>query len=226
MKRAKAKPLPDNPEFESTIDEILAGIPVPEPARPPASPPQPPSPPPQPPQPPQPSPSDSAPFPLSADPGTDPEPYLAAAAVGPGDLLPGFAMQDEPFDTTLDPVRLGVVVDQVVARVAAQRPPPTPEIPPAPTRRYLQRIEIIEEFQYPGHLNGAPLWIDRNWIAYADFDEASRRPAGPALLIPGLGMVYRGDFVVFQEVRLTPEHSERRLAIYTPEEFYRQWLPT
>lgn len=95
-----------------------------------------------------------------------------------------------------------------------------------PNAQYVQRINVLEAFQYPGTLVNAPPWIDRNWIGWQDFDEVHNIPAGPALSIPGVGVARRGDFVVQQSVMITEGGiSDIKLAIYRPEEFYKWFLP-
>jgi hypothetical protein len=72
--------------------------------------------------------------------------------------------------------------------------------------RYEGRIRILEAYQYPGAVHHAPGWIDRNWVAFADWDPVRNIEAGPALRVPtargDTALARLGDYVVKQEVIL------------------------
>jgi len=72
-------------------------------------------------------------------------------------------------------------IRQALARAAAS----------SEATRYRSRVTIGAAWQYDGRLHSAPLWIDRNWLAY---DE------GPALSIPDVGLVRKDQWLVMQDV--------------------------
>lgn len=143
-------------------------------------------------------------------------------------LNPRILVSDSPFEgQTPDPsdtfIPLGEVAKAVVGRVTAIV---APSLPPEGVV-YRQRIQILEVYRYPGHLKQAPLWVDRNWIVFFTYDEAHpERKPGPGLRVPGVGDVHTGDFLVQQEVALDETTSDVRMAVYTPEEFFRWFIPT
>lgn len=97
------------------------------------------------------------------------------------------------------------------------------------TVRYEARIQILEAWQYLNSLTNAPDWVDRNWIGYAEADEANKLPAGPAIRVPtaaGIVLARRGDFICKQEVRITAEIAgEIRIEVWQREVFERLFLP-
>jgi hypothetical protein len=164
----------------------------------------------------------------------------SAGHVVPGQIAPhpNILVSDAPFPgQTPDPsdtfIPLGQAATAVVAAVqqaaAREGPPPVPTPGPQGTGRvtYKQRVQIMEVYRYPGHFRDAPPWVDRNWLSYFPYSEATpQRPAGPGLNIPGVGAVYVGDFLVQQEVSLDEGLSDVRLAVYTPDEFFRWFIPS
>lgn len=153
-------------------------------------------------------------------------------------VLPGFEMSDEPLASPAGPP----------TSPAGEMPPP-PASMPAPSERaggggrvaktngavskqpvrYESRIEVREAWQYPGFVQDAPPWIDRNWIGWADYDELRHIPQGPCLRVPiesGLGVVRKGDYVVQQLVRAddgsVPTRS--RIEVWPREEFERLFV--
>jgi len=138
----------------------------------------------------------------------------------------------DPQDAGLPPgmVSLGEAANAVVGAVTAQRmgivEPIAPAYVPPPGVTYRQRIQVLEPFRYPGHLKTAPTWVDRNWIVYFTYDEANpNRAPGPGLRVPGVGDVHAGDFLVMQKVALDDTEYDVRMAVYTPEEFFRWFIP-
>lgn len=104
-----------------------------------------------------------------------------------------------------------------------------PSRPPAEVRRMLaeaqkvqpskwrSRIAVGMAYQYNGELHKAPEFIDRNWAAYDN---------GPALNIPGAGIVRRGQWVVVQNVLNeddTVAHSE--IKVYDDAVFRSLFVP-
>jgi len=146
---------------------------------------------------------------------TDPDPVPNARIL----------VSDVPFEgQTPDPsdtfVPLGVVAEKVVQGLEQYLAAPPPGI------EYRQRIQVLEPFRYPGHLKTAPKWVDRNWIVFFTYDEAHPdRPPGPGLRVPGVGDVHAGDFLVMQKVALDENEYDVRMAVYTPEEFFRWFIP-
>lgn len=104
-------------------------------------------------------------------------------------------------------------------------------VPPGPlgVHHYEARITIVDAWQYPGNLVKAPEWVDRNWAAYADYDELRDIKPGPALRIPlanGTTALARiDDYVARQEVKLTRDVAEIRLEVWPREQFERMFLP-
>lgn len=96
--------------------------------------------------------------------------------------------------------------------------------------RYEARIQILDAYQYPGGLTGAPDWVDRNWVGYADPDELRQIPAGPCLRVPlpvGLIAICRiGDYVCRQSVLLAPGlPADVRLEVWQREQFEKMFVP-
>jgi len=113
-------------------------------------------------------------------------------------------------------------------------PPPRPADPSADPihRKYESRITIVDAWQYPGTLSQAPDWIDRNWAAWADYDQLRGLEPGPALRVPTHGEGYRealcriGDFVARQEVKLLADiPGEIKLEVWEKEQFERLFIP-
>lgn len=83
-------------------------------------------------------------------------------------------------------------------------------------------------------MTSAPVWVDRNWVAWADEDQLRQIPAGPALRVPtyyastGEHVLCRiGDYVARQEVKLiASEPGEIKLEVWAKEQFERIFLPT
>jgi len=176
-------------------------------------------------------------FPSLEDDGAPPDDRLLGQILGVDPIepvLPGFEMSDEPLESPAGPP----------TSPAGGPPPPatvtTPSVEAggggksngavakAPVR-YESRIEVREAWQYPGFVQDAPRWIDRNWIGWADYDDLRHLPQGPCLRVPvegGLGVVRKGDYVVQQLVRSddgsVPEHS--RIEVWPREEFERLFV--
>jgi len=100
-------------------------------------------------------------------------------------------------------------------------------------KRYESRITIVDAWQYPGTLSQAPDWIDRNWAAWADYDQIRGMEPGPALRVPTHGEGYRetlcrvGDFVARQEVKLLADiPGEIKLEVWEKEQFERLFMPS
>lgn len=109
---------------------------------------------------------------------------------------------------------------------------PVPEAKTGPEAvHYEARIQILDAFQYPGALKGAPEWVDRNWIGYADEDPLRQIEAGPCLRVPvqsGVTGICRiGDYVCRQSVTLFPgEPPEIRLEVWPRETFIKMFVPS
>lgn len=107
----------------------------------------------------------------------------------------------------------------------------TMEITPPGRVRYESRISIVEAWQYPGNLTGAPAWIDRNWIGYADEDDLRGIPAGPCLRVPSVAdasavvLCRVGDYVAMQSVQLAPDAVIVRVEVWAQEQFQKLFIP-
>jgi hypothetical protein len=175
----------------------------------------------------------------------------------PQPTMPGFAMSDEPFDpapsftshvsgggaeviaaTPGRPPPLDIVEDRTREQQALDGdllPPldaPQPNQPPPGAVRYESRIRVVEAWRYPGNLTGAPAWIDRNWIGFADFDDLRKLEPGPCLRVPIHGDPYAhvvcrvGDYMARQEVKLVPDlPGEIQVQVWEAEQFQRLFIP-
>ena len=172
--------------------------------------------------------------------------------------LPGFAMADAEEDlehvpsavsAASDAPALGFAVgDPAPAVVDAAPAPfitaPAPVIPqpdhaqgeiypplhPSGSVRYESRITILEAYRYPGNLATAPDWVDRNWIAYGDYDPLRGIEPGPALRVPassGIVTLARpGDYVVKQRVKLFDDiPDDVRIEVWSSDQFEKMFLP-
>jgi len=105
---------------------------------------------------------------------------------------------------------------------------PSPYVKPSTPVRYESRIEVLEAFRYPGSLLNAPDWVDRNWVAWADTDEVTKQPAGPALRVPmengGQVLCRVGDYIVKQNVR-GDTGSRVKTEVWAGAEFERIFVP-
>lgn len=109
--------------------------------------------------------------------------------------------------------------------------------------KWAARIEVLQAYKFDGKLAAAPLWIDRNWLAW---DEGGglgeggrdvRREPGPALNVTRadgshVGTCLKGDYVCRQNttvddpevtggLRMLPDH----LAVVSAAEFERLFRP-
>lgn len=161
--------------------------------------------------------------------------------------LPGFAMQDEPFDQAAgtDPNATPEHEPDVPAMpfggqalvgdlLPPTDPAPPPPTPPPGTVRYESRISIVEAWRYPGNLVGAPEWVDRNWIGFADFDDLRKIEPGPCLRVPIHGsadpsdvvLCRIGDYIARQEVKLTHDlPGEIQVQVWEADQFMRLFIP-
>jgi hypothetical protein len=183
----------------------------------------------------------------------DPEPTVTLPPVPEAPTMEGFSMEDvSPRSETADgasTVPDGLDLGQLVREAAARPVAPAPEEIPAATAvkevakqvplegelsrgtglRYESRIEILDAFQYPGNVATAPVWVDRNWIGFADPDDLRGMPASPCLRVPtfrGDIVVCRpGDYVCRQSVKLIEGQQEIRLEVWPREQFERLFLP-
>lgn len=123
------------------------------------------------------------------------------------------------------------------------RSSPTEEAAPAPATvtplvsagavvAYEHRIRVLEAFHYPGVITGAPDWVDRNWLAYGDYDEKRKLPAGPALNVPtprhptGFALCRKGDYIVRQEIILAPGIPPAvQIEVWEKDDFERLFIP-
>lgn len=171
--------------------------------------------------------------PMPDEPITDlpgiPEP--TADYAGPGDATP-IIPPDPPTTAVfedLPPVPadtftpLGDVAAAVVEKAKPTKMVDPPKRPPplaiGVTKKYVQRVEVMDVYQFNADVGHAPDWVDRNWIAYETNTIQGREP-GPTLVIPDVGTVRRGDFVVRQQMLMEGGAAKTvRVAIYTPEQF-------
>lgn len=126
------------------------------------------------------------------------------------------------------PVLDGEVIPSSRNPHPAHRPGQQLEVGPL---RYESRIRVLEAFQYKGSLLEAPDWVDRNWMAHADFDPLRNIEAGPALRVPSLkgdySIVRPGDYVVRQEVVLAAGlDPDVQLECWPQESFERLFIPS
>jgi len=106
------------------------------------------------------------------------------------------------------------------------------QIPPRPlnVKRYVNRIQIVEAWQYRGTLRDAPDFIDRSWAAWDDTNAEGITP-GPALRVPNgrdePRLCRGGDYVVRQQITLiegfTPDEV---VEVWRREEFERLFMPS
>jgi hypothetical protein len=137
---------------------------------------------------------------------------LGVSLPEPAGIAQGFLMSDEPFEERQPTDTMERALAEPVQKLG--------------TAKYVQRIDVLEAFQYVGTLKDAPPWIDRNWTSYAGYDEVTKEEPGPALKVPGLGLCRKNWFIVQQAVRLDEAGTQDvRLAIYRPDDFYKWFLP-
>lgn len=121
------------------------------------------------------------------------------------------------------PPPLDIVDDRAAAQVQAT-------VGPA-LATYRSRIRIVEAWRYPGSFKDAPAFIDRNWAAYADYDDERRIEAGPALRLPartptGEKLARKGDYVVRQQVSLADGVvDDVEIDVWPAEQFERLFMP-
>lgn len=100
------------------------------------------------------------------------------------------------------------------------------------TARYESRITVLAAWQYPGNVNNAPDWIDRNWIGYeTNFDPVRQLDPGPVVRIPlyndptRAATVRVGDYVVQQEIKLASGLSDVRIEAWARDHFEKFFVP-
>jgi hypothetical protein len=96
---------------------------------------------------------------------------------------------------------------------------------------YESRIRILAAWQYTGVMKGAPKWVDRNWLAWGDYDQLRGIEPGPALRIPmpnGENVMCRiGDYVCRQSVTISPGiPPDERIEVWEQKQFERLFLPS
>lgn len=164
---------------------------------------------------------------------TSPEPTLPPQpAPAPS---PTFAMSDDPAV----PEQFLRVPQSPRPQDGSAMPPATPDPlntgqPPVASGAlvYEHRIRVLEAFHYPGTYVGAPDWVSRDWLAYAEPDPARGLPAGPCLNVPtprsptGVAVCRKGDFIVRQEILLAAGlDPEIQVEVWPREEFERLFIP-
>ena len=81
----------------------------------------------------------------------------------------------------------------------------------------------------PATSRHAPAWIDKNWVAYGDYDELRDIPPGPCLRVPlpsGVtAMVRIGDYLATQEVKLAEGLTDIRLEAWPRDQFEKLFIP-
>ena len=161
------------------------------------------------------------------DPGPDDEPPPVPDPAEPSSVPPeepDETPDEEDGDEIPSPDETGTPADPPNSAAL------TGEIMPREVR-YESRILIVDAWQYDGTLKNAPMWIDRNWAAYADeHDNLRHLEPGPALRVPtyrGDTVVCRvGDYVAQQEVKITAdEPGEIKTEVWEKEQFQRLFLP-
>ena len=155
-------------------------------------------------------------------------------------FLPGFAMADSPEELEGDSAaaRPSAMVNAPSPLQARALEIPDGDIDSPSTRanpgnvRYESRIRVLEAYQYPGNLKGAPEWVDRNWVGYnPDFDPLRNIEPGPALRVPTRGgdeMAWcrPGDYVVRQEVTLVHGiEPDIVIEVWARESFEKNFIP-
>lgn len=97
---------------------------------------------------------------------------------------------------------------------------------------YESRITILAAWQYPGNVNAAPAWIDRNWIGYeTNYDPVRNLEGGPVLRIPSHNdpssttSARVGDYVVQQEMKVAPTLTDIRVEVWRKEDFEKFFIP-
>lgn len=175
----------------------------------------------------------------------DPAPGPRPAAPHPAPP-PAFPRSDDPYDPVkhappdyLPPAspRLSTTGQQAAAD-RAWRPPainsPQELMPPGAVR-YESRIKVLEAFRYTGSFKGAPEWVDRNWLAYGQWDPLRGIEPGPALNVPCssgvVAMARIGDYVVQQEF-IVPNAADDgvdrtviQLEVWSSDAFERTFMP-
>lgn len=174
-----------------------------------------------------------------------------------GDLTPE-TIHLEGVDVVGDPARAGMMEPTLPGFVMEDVPPVTEDVtwqdlphphdplPSAPfpsdpfpqgqlemdvakVKRYEHRIEILEAYQYPGSVVEAPVWVDRNWIGFKDYDDLRKLPAGPVLLVPtyrgDVAVCRKGDYVCQQVVKMGAGLQEVRLDVWEQTAFERLFVP-
>lgn len=145
-----------------------------------------------------------------------------------------FPHAEEPYDplkhAPIPPLERGT--GQKPAADRAWRPPSInspPEIISPSSVKYESRIKVLEAFRYPGSFRDAPQWVDRNWLAYGQYDPLRGIEPGPALSVPtssGVSVMARiGDYVVQQEFIIEGERSVIQLEVWAADAFERTFMP-
>jgi hypothetical protein len=97
--------------------------------------------------------------------------------------------------------------------------------------RYTSRITILDAWQYPGRLESAPAWVDRNWAGWGDFDPLRGIEPGPCLRVPlhydqgQVALCRIGDFVARQEVAIADGVADVRVEVWPRESFEKMFVP-
>lgn len=159
---------------------------------------------------------------------TQPPASQGANAHAPSPLNP----EGNPGD--IQPSYIDTINDLSQRQRAAHRPPDTgiigdilaPERPSGPVT-YESRIRILDAWQYSGQVAGAPDWIDRNWIGWADEDPVRRMEASPCLRVP-LGnasvLCRPGDYVVRQSTLFDNGLERLEIEVWERAQFQRLFL--
>lgn len=141
--------------------------------------------------------------------------------LGDEQLLPGFSMEDAD-DVPIE--------GEIIPPPGGSERGEAPAEPQAGPLRYEQRIRVLDAWQYRGQLAGAPVWVDRNWAAYADLDPLRGIPAGPALRVPahgGFAFCRPGDYMVHQEVLLAHGLPPiEAIEVWSRESFEKAFIPS
>jgi hypothetical protein len=108
-----------------------------------------------------------------------------------------------------------------------------PEILNSGLVTYESRIRVLDAWQYAGSVpRTAPVFIDRNWIGFADYDPVRDLPASPVLRVPiegsggTLAICRPGDFVVRQAVSMGDGMPDDvRVEVWEEQQFFKMFVP-
>ena len=95
----------------------------------------------------------------------------------------------------------------------------------ASVKRWLQRIVVLDAYQFDGHVQTAPQWVDRNWLMFSDAAK-NEVGVGTVLNVPGIGDCRVGDYIVLQDVLEEDGARVSKVEIYKRQDFERLFIST